>query len=211
MKIVEELLKNIYSYYPIGMNSFINKYEGQKQLRKIIENKINALIAKQNSPWTNLVYDIEKHYPGKVFDMAYLQFPSYQAVINFNSIDNDEYNSTHNLIVVISLLCSYYTIFFESDYRFKAFNSSPELTNYKIFSLNSDKKNSSIDLVAIKSEIEKNFDAHSFISHKILFDYKINGGIPYSKTEENLTFSSFPIYSYLFDSHLLLNNVQVLD
>jgi len=67
-------------------------------------------------------------------------------------------------------------------------------------------------VLAIKSIIEENFPAYSFVDHQILFNYKI----PAEAAESNLfepastTVSSYPIYSFLFNGLYLLENLIVL-
>jgi hypothetical protein len=44
----------------------------------------------------------------------------------------------------------------------------------------------------------------------ILFDYKISSGSLYSH-EDDFQFKSYPLYCFLFDSHILLDNLVILE
>jgi hypothetical protein len=149
-----------------------------------------------------------------MFDMGYHQFPSYIAAIETGKSENALFQCTQKMVLNISLLCPHYTIYFEDHFVFhynKTGALPPNLTTF--FTAKSKEVDTNkVDINFIKKTIELFFPDHSFVDHKTLFDYKLSSGLPYSYSHEDYyLFKSYPLYSFLFDSHLLLDNLTILE
>ncbi len=214
IELIKELLERVYNYYPIGIPSFRSIYEGDQKIREIIGKKINQILAKEETAWTSFVQKLEKTYSPGFFDIGYHQFPSYIAAIETNKSENDLFRFTQRAVLNISLLCPHYTVYFEDYYTFNYNKTSILPPNLRTFFSEKSKEidKEKADIASIKKTIELFFPDHSFVDHKVLFDYKLTSGLPYSFLhEEYLDFKSYPLYSFLFDSHLLLDNLTILD
>jgi hypothetical protein len=204
---IKMLLEKIYYYYPIGIPSLINSHEGKTLIRKMTEKKINEIILKEATPWASFIKELKDIHSEKIFDMGYEQFPSYIATIDLKKDDNDFFHFTRKITINISLLCLYYTIFFEDYFLFSYGESEFDNPNFRIFfSKNSSSKNE--NFIPIIQSVERFFPNHIFINHKLLFEYKISG-LPYSH-EMDLPLKPYPFYSFLFDPYLILDNLTVL-
>lgn len=117
-----------------------------------------------------------------------------------------------SLIICISLLVDYYTIFFEEVYYFLEFRNkvSPAYTIHFYESASSLKK--SFDLEFINNSIAEHFPEKKIINHCFLKEYKIKGYTPYGITEIPDNGSSYySFYELLFDSNYNLSSVELVE
>ncbi len=214
-ELLESLLKCVHHFYPIGRSSLAYSYSGCKEQDLILTNKIDELIDEVTSPWTKLVDELKENFGDAVFDMGYLQFPSYMARIEVGNESQESMSYTRTLVINISLLCPYYTIYYEDAYTFHGFyndlSPTPPVIVFRIFFT---KKNGKPEIPGKELEnvqilIQKYF-RQKYINHRILFDYDVVGGFP--RTEDISTAAnSYPIYSFLFDGFISYEDVEVLD
>jgi len=210
---IQDLLKAIHSFYPVGINNIMAKYEGLAAFRTILSNKINSVMEGESTSWSNLVYELGKIFSDRpIMDQSYNQFPSYLLSITFFEKDDGEIKLERRLLVNVSLLCSYYTIFFETRINVKS-NNGGLLPGFApgVFSLYSTNDPAQNRIDAIKMLVEAHFKGYQFAYHKTLFDYCIEGCGTYSNWQEYEAGQKYPVYSYLFDSHLLLQNILIAD
>ncbi len=210
---VQFLLKAIHSFYPVGINSLMGKYEGFSVFRRILDRKINEIAEGHTSSWTMLKDEIKCIFPHQsIIEQSYNQFPSYQLYIRIFERDEKGIRFERRLCLNISLLCQYYTLFFETIVSIKSHNDSEHSVAtsriFSFFDLEESKKN---DIDEIKLLIEKNYKDYQFVHHKILFSYFIEGCGTYSNWQEYETGQKNPIYLFLFDSHLMLENTIITE
>lgn len=113
----EELLKAIYNFYPVGCDWMRDYYSGFGKLKELIKNKIK-LIENKNTPSTIIEHQLIEVFPNdKVINCDYFMFPNYlfKIVLQTHNIQSD-FKLKKGIIINISLLCDYYTIFLENQY-----------------------------------------------------------------------------------------------
>ncbi|HMR93389.1 MAG TPA: hypothetical protein PKC69_13795 [Chitinophagaceae bacterium] len=213
MDTIQALLKDIYSFYPVGLNSFMGSYEGSKKFREILTKKINDEIDGADRPWLKLTKELKNLFSAyQFFDMAYIQFPSYQLSVNFLDKKDCGIRLERRLILNVSLLCSFYTIFFETKIKIKGEDQNFDPNNsFGILSFHSENNILLKDVEKVRELTEREFTGYRFIHHKMLFDYKIEGCGTYSNWQEYQPGQRNPVYFYLFDSNLMLDQTIIAE
>jgi hypothetical protein len=187
-ELYKELIRVIESYYPITN-------ERQSVIRKVINDKIDNL-DNHNSVLKLLCNDLMS--VGHVEDFSYLQFPNLKIYIEHIE-DEYHFRTYKNFAICISLLCPYYTYFYEYDFRIKT--SEGFLRISKICFLKDDKfkfLTKNLDVNQIDSIIKLKFPNYSFVNHQALIENKMEAGLPYGAFDFSETKYSF--MEYLFDS-----------
>ena len=215
------------------MSSFINKVlsdihlvypsvEGKKQTRDTqefkvynekLEQKINEIIVGKVTPWSTFVQQVDQKFDKNLKDLGYIQFPSYIAKLALNSEINSDYSLETEIVICVSLLSAYYSVFFQDTYRLTKYGDGNDIPFLNII-YSELKRNTEND--NIKKEImellQTNFPAYAFINHKTLFVHKFTRGFPF--TEDASTEGYYPPYTpytFLFDGFFKLENTTVLD
>jgi hypothetical protein len=65
--------------------------------------------------------------------MGYVQFPSYIATIECGKTENDIFILTQKLIINISLMCPFYTIYYEDHFKFTGYKAEAYPPDFRIF------------------------------------------------------------------------------
>lgn len=210
---IQDLLKAIHSFYPVGMNDIMMKYDGFAAFQDILSDKINVVMEGGDPSWNNLSHELGRIFAGHpLMDQSYNQFPSYQFCITLLEKDDREMKIERRLLVNISLLCPYYTLFFETKMDIKLHNSKslPQLTT-SVFNLHTTDDPAKSKMEEIRKLVETHFKGYQFAYHKTLFEYHIDGCGTYSNWQEYEAGRKYPVYSYLFDSHLMLDSIMLAD
>lgn len=208
--LIQLLLKKIQYYYPIGFPALYKDYKGQEELKEIIENKIKKIQNHEISPWNTLVKSLKSEIKDyRVQDLSFHQFPSYSLHIYLDAIElNDILKINQTIVLCLSLLVPYYTIFIESHQIISAYNerqnSNRPLRNRIIHA-----KPTGISGISyfnkitsfIKELIHKLYPGYEYVNYKTLFEYKIIGGFPYGMSLE-FSNKQFTIYDYLFSGSM---------
>lgn len=211
MVVINDLLKATHRFYPVGINSLMGDYEGFKQFREILTCKINDVMEAKITHWTKLKGDINSLFEEeRIVDLSFNQFPSYQINIKSISGEYQGFKIERQLVLNISLLCSYYTLFFETKIHSILTDENSDLIIGKQLSFYGTNHLGKDEEEKTKEFIEKNFAGYQFVHHKILFDYLVDGCGTYSNWQEYNPGMKNPIYSFLFDSHFQLENTTIL-
>ncbi|QJB38771.1 hypothetical protein HF324_13210 [Chitinophaga oryzae] len=209
-----ELLHYVHKYYPIGMPSVYNHPRIKLERDLIVEKKISDIINDVRTPWMELINDL-KRKELEIFDMAYTQFPSFMLKIKIQEIGNpfENISFSRHLILIVSLLCPFYTIFFENEYtvnnvktevrqigpKFRIFYQKllPEFSfgQEELFSF-------------IQQTTNSHFGSHTFLHHRIPFSHIISENE--LQLEGALVPGPYPIFSYLFDDSINYKNLEIL-
>lgn len=134
-----KLLEIIHSYYPIGSEQLEHNYSGYPRYKKILTNKINDIIEAKETKWVSFVNSMKPVYEADFFDMNYHQFPSHIARVNIINESNSKFDFQQTLVINISLLCNYYTVFFEDLFIFKNYSDNLSKPKIKLVYLNQKK------------------------------------------------------------------------
>jgi hypothetical protein len=211
MDLVTLLLKDIHNFYPVGLPTLMDTYSGFKSYSKILDEKINCIIENKTTNWSLLKDQITKISQLELTDFGYNQFPSYIAKIKLPSNKNIDCYTTLELVINISLLCKFYTIYIDKTFWINDVNSKSS-GNSKFTILCGLKGNESekyhIKLSEIEASIKSIFVGYTFVSHKILFNTYIDGVVPYSESLD-ISKPQYSIYNLLFDSLFVEINTMV--
>lgn len=202
--VIIELLKNTQKYYPIGMPFLYEEYDGYKMFKEKLEKKVNQILAKENTSWVRLVENVRQKFSLKpIFDYSYLQFPSYIMNLELKKNDSKEIEYTKSLVLNISLLVNYYTLFFEDIVKVKKGIDEKGLQNspyFRIVYFNKCIDKDCFEIAYIIKKIsEEVFEEYKFIQHDLLLNNKVQGGNIYGDMR-NEEFKEYSLYEYLFSN-----------
>ena len=192
---------------------------GEKKLdiKKIIGKKIDALTDTNTfyiKPFDDLFNHLKEGVSNfEIWRQPYFQFPNYIISFQLPSkyLNENKVELRQSLVVCISLLVDYYTVFFEEVYYFLEFgNKKPSSHTIHFYESTSSLK-ILFDLEFINNSIVKYFPQKKFMSHYFLKNYKIKGYTPYGITEIPDNGSSYySFYEFLFDTSNNLSSVEVV-
>lgn len=207
---IAKLLERIHYYYPIGYKLINKDYVGYIQYQEILSKKINDIIANKQTNWTSFIELMKNNWEEKVLDMNYYQFPSHIVKLKLKHEICESVERQLSVIANVSLLCNYYTVFFEDHYIFNSHSKKIVKPYHTILF----KNDCDVDSLKTFNEMQENiqffFPTHEFIHHQSLFNYKINGGEPYTESDE-FNSKSFCIYNFLFDGFFKIESTDILE
>jgi hypothetical protein len=186
-ELYQELVNTISGYYPITNTE-------NNQIREIVSDKINHL--EEPSVFKSLCKDFQEM--GNVEDFSYMQFPNRKFYLE-EIEDVGNYRTYKNFAVCISMLCPYYTFFYEFQFRIKTTNGFLGLS--QICFLNDEKFSlirRDLDIKKIDTMIKARFPHHSYVDHYALLANEIDKGLPFGEFETGK--KGFSIFRYLFDN-----------
>ncbi len=205
------LLKVIHEFYPVGIPTMKMAYPGYSNYNRILTEKINSIMDNRATPWVNVVENLKAKFGTAVTDMNYLQFPCHLMKIELETESNGPYDFKRFMVVNISLLCDFYTIFIEDFFRYASYtNQIAKPSTSILFSSKTGEEKYFDGLINnVKEKVSLAFPTHERISHKPLFSYKVRGANPY--TEEESDNEMFCLYQLLFDGFYKTDNLFTLD
>ncbi|MGF6924645.1 hypothetical protein QFZ48_000145 [Chitinophaga sp. W2I13] len=211
-EIMLDLLRYIHQYYPIGLPEYYNQPRRMMERDHILANKISDLTEGKETAWSIFVRELKQHN-WELLDMAYIQFPSYVVRIKLKTPDfsTPEIFHSRELVVVVSLLCPYYTIYYLDTYRFNTIRAAHHRYRpiFRIafkevlpeFSFNQD-----AHLKEVEDLTRLHFPSHNYASHGMLMQRYLSPGIV---LEGQSGEGPYPIYSYLFDYTFNIKNLEI--
>lgn len=212
--LISNLIQSVKKYYPIELSLSNNDYEGYSALIKIVENKIEQIINNDlPSYFYKFVGDINVYFKGfKIIDECHKQFPNYSFSIKLSDKTSNYIHSNSILVIKLSLLANYFTVFYEEINTFEKFSKFKykyQPLVYRIYSSNNnviDPEKAHFDKV-IKL-IQEYFPSYVFVEHSILFNAKVSNGNPYNQ-KANKNSTPFSIYDFLFDNEYTWGNLEI--
>lgn len=205
-----DLLKYVYKFYPVGISQLNRRqYPGYLEMEKISKMKCESVESGTNTEWTSLIAGL-RDMSLDVFDQGLSMFPSYKGWLDLGSQQKDGYNFLCRLHFCISLLCPHYTIFFEDRYVFSDFECSIPPSSTIFYSRKANNTGSQQQIwLAVDELIRGHFPGHTFIEHKLLFDYRIHSVSPF-ESEPDTASENHGLYQLLFDGHQVIDTLQIL-
>lgn len=178
---LNDIFKAIHTYYPVGFSKYADNYYGTKEWTKILLEKHDSLREDRSSTWQKLVaqltdFDLVK----QVLDQSYTQFPSLTVQFELKS-QSQELGGRRFMIIDVSLLTPYYTVFFDDRYFYHNYTIAGRMKlpfHLSIVFTHADEAARNFFSEA-KALVERFYPAHGYLSHKALMDIKAEGGIPY--------------------------------
>jgi len=196
------LVKAVHHYYPVGFYMSNVQYEGFQELQEILLSKHN------NVSRNSMPDDIKKlgeklkshfsHLPVHFED--YKQFPSYSIVIELGHHHHDGVQHLLRLVIKISLLVNYYTIYFEDiiKYNHLRYGLGPVNTTVVSFQMQREKDHAQ-HVNAVEGFLKECFPDYFFVAHELLFALKIKYGNLIDEELETAN-QTKAIFSFLFDN-----------
>lgn len=193
--IQRKLLQVIHENYPVG-SPWIKNWNDT--LQKVVEDKIDDKSESVIS-WNTLINKL-RDKGLSIQNLSHLQFPNLMLIVG-HSETFQNVTIYKNLAVCLSLLCPFYTYYYEYKHKVRigegllpfnnfVFHSQKNFESLKIF----------VPLKDIESTLNYHFPGHSFISHYSLMMNKISSGFPYGVSSINNDNLEYSFYQFLFNS-----------
>ena len=197
---LNEAIKQVHQYYPVGLLHFEEAYDGFKECKLLVEKKINELITDIDSEWKNLSKTLEQEHGKQIQILSAQQFPSYIAKIVIDNQKSEFFEYHRCLVVNVSLLWNRYTLFFEDNYIFYYNNLKRLVAPQKkiIFFEEHEFSGQKKIVETTKRDVEAQFLNHSYIHHQFLFERKVKDSVPYN-TGHEFAKDEYSLYQLLFD------------
>lgn len=198
LEVFNELLWDIYKYYPIGEPRAKTKQEDE--IRRIIVGKMKDQ-SEVNVQWRKVISEYRKLEFSLVENRYFIEFPNLMASLDLNhTVEGIKIQKS--VVVCISLLTSYYTYYYTYSHWVKL-DEGQGSAHLKPLIFLDDKSYSSlkptVNLESIVSPIAIHFPGHKFVEHSVLMSNKIQGGVPYG-FDRDLPPKEYSYYQFLFDS-----------
>jgi hypothetical protein len=215
-KFLFELLLKIYMYYPVGMPHVYRDFPGYKLYMDKLDAKIDMVQAGTNHEWINFVEAARLKCPsGSLSDLSFQQFPSYIASIVIEKNKNSEREFSCEIVVVVSLLADYYTIYLKDSYKLLNYTYSKEEIypiNYEILYYESAKNKELLELCdKLKLLLESNFSKYKYVSHHMLLNSEIQDTLLYGRSNDFPHEKKYSIYELLFDTQFFGEKITFLE
>jgi hypothetical protein len=138
--------------------------------------------------------------------------PSYLTSFNIENKKDANSEFWREVIVGVSLLSNFYTVFVEDTYRHRYGNQLSAISMNTVVFLKNALENSEIKSLIDQVHIamRKSFPEHEYVNHRLLFDYQIEGSIIYGFGED-LPGATYTFYEHLFYGQKLFEGLKVLE
>lgn len=185
-----------------------------QQIRNIVEKKVEDLMIKQG-PWQLFLDAIMKEHGENINDISALPFPAYNLKIPLASEESESYILKRQLCIDVSLVSKHYTIYFEDFYNFSEYmyEEAPMgkilvhfyVLFYKTMTTESFKRSAS----NADDYVRQFFPEYQFVSHNVLFNYKVDNLLPYQADDINKE-KVFSLYDFAMSRHYEYKNIKVI-
>jgi len=201
--VINELFQKVHDFYPMGSDRVDQTFPGKVKYDAILKDKIDSIINHQSTAWESFASDLSCLNEHSLFNMSYLQFPCFIGKLQIVSDENSRFNMQRTLVIAVSLLCDYYTLYFEDTYAFAGYTDlsvKPKL--HILFSKRNDSGEEEVLFNTVHSMLRKSFPRFGFVNHKLLFDTRIKGGFVYPDGEA-CPDRRMNLFNFLFDGDYL--------
>jgi len=211
---IYDLLYHIQANYPIGIPELYDQPRLYSNRDKIVQQKFSLDQSQQITPWKELLTASTAGI-GEVKDFGHRQFPGYmlkkevfETTLEFNHI-----HFSREIILCVSLLCPYYTAFYNDEYTFNDVKSAHRLSvpTFRIVSqqvVTSEYNQEVSKLQSLLDLVPKYFPGYQFVQHSIVFKNTVTNGV---RLEAQGSRGALPFFSYLFDDSFSLKNLEIQD
>ncbi len=201
--VINELFQKVHDFYPMGSDRVDQRFPGKVKYDAILKGKIDSIINRQSTAWERFASELSGLNEYFLFDMSYLQFPGFTGKLQILSDENSRFNMQRALVISVSLLCDYYTLYVEDTYTFRDYGDlslKPKL--HILFSKKNDSGEEEGLFNTVHEMLRKSFPRFGFVNHKLLFDTRIKGGFVYPDGEAcpDMLMS---LFNFLFDGDFL--------
>lgn len=169
-----DLLKYVHSSYPVGMPSITN---WSPAVKAIVSEKIDGRSFSANK-WKSVVTKLRGEGM-QIEDLSYMQFPSLSLVIE--QVSKNENLSIHkNFVIHLSLLCPFYTCYFEYKHKVNIGSGLLPLNSVVFYSSTRfDMLKCSVSRSHVLAILENEFPQYEFFDHYTLMLNNVCGCYPY--------------------------------
>ena len=188
------LARSIYQYYPIG---FTQAKNWNRQLNNIIADKIDGKLELLKQ-WDAVVKDL-RNGNLKIENLSWLQFPNLMLVVEHAEKIQDLV-VYKNLILCASLLCPFYTCFYQYETKVSIENGIMPLSSLAFSSTKGfDTLRSPTSCKIVQETFERFFTNYTFLGHFDLMVNKLYGGVPHGIDKIYNTNLEYSMYQFLFN------------
>ncbi|MGJ7033238.1 hypothetical protein [Niabella hirudinis] len=204
---IKQILKSVYKYYPLGSSLNPDEFD-DGEFGRIIGEKIEKVMSNEETPWSKAIREFELKFE-KMLNWDYIQFPCYKATLEVN--ENEFY--LRRIVVVVSLICPFYTIYVEDCIKFNRFEGIRGVTSSILFSCNSMKdKELELKIQWVNDTIGNHFRGYTFCPHIYLFDYKFAASaLQHYDRMPSTDLTKYPVYNLLFDNSFNIDKIIILN
>lgn len=177
-----------------------------------MEEKVNALVTDKKTPWTTILSALRGWTDLPISDEAYRQFPNYILTINLEERKLGSMTSNRRLYLVVSLITTHFTFFIKEDICVKLDNERSSTNTGFLSAIHAGFAPNEVELTEfLSAEMSKHFPDHIHIHHKILFDCKVSGGVPYGLDLTSTPHKSYTMFEFLFEPFPFCEHFLILD
>ena len=176
------------------------RFPGYQNLLEILSDKINVLIDENRiEPWTSLVDQVKSTFDDyELIDLSFLQQASLTLTVELNSSQNNFLKRSTKLIISISLLGTYYTIFFEENIGpYGPFKTNYALPINKIYYKSPSTEIESDIFQKATKLVQEYYSHYTFLNHIFLLSFPITGATPHGEDMETAK-AKYLIFDFLF-------------
>ncbi len=210
------IINDIRKYYALGTPDIAHRYDGYSKIKRIVENKLEMLNTDSNlslEKWGEILYYFKSTFEEfELIDFSYIQAPSLILNIKTLTLSNSYFHFDKSIVLCISLLAKYYTIYCMDRFipSIESDSAPPSPTIYA----RPLRENSSLSKKEnINKYLSKTLKEYIFIEHSTIFNAKISGTLPFGVNLEDYNYNtnSYPLGVFLFGSvEFFDNNTKIL-
>lgn len=213
--IIEDLLKKVHEYYPVGMPDLSNSYSGRLAFNEIIRQQYDGQRPKEETEsWSKTLDELKKLPQDRLYDLSMYQFPNYAVKLTLEKSKDQEVYTERTLHLAISLLTHHFTTFYSYSIEIESlrrkFSRKDSLQLGHIVFYGKETANSEQKDLLTKANniVTTNFPDHYFVAHDLLMKREIEGVMPYDEELEyyQLRMKAHSFYELLFDNGILRKN-----
>lgn len=184
------------------LQNFVNKFydpsrTGYRQMSELVASKVNSIDTE--SDWSRLIGFMRSDY-GDVEDLAFMQFPNRELrIVDYELVEG--YRVSKLFTVCLSLLCPFYTLFY--DYAFAIQAPTGHYVDISRICFLKDEKfgmiSRNLDISNIMKIVGTLFPDYRYVDHYPLMTWSAESGPPFGAFESATT--KYTFYQYLFDRY----------
>ncbi|MGC4231554.1 MAG: hypothetical protein QM594_00955 [Niabella sp.] len=188
------------------------------KIKSIVNKKIEVEVASKDAIFTRFCKILQDNVrPLTVYNFMHFNFPNYVAAINFPDNTTEDIAKRSYLVICLSLLADYYTLYFSDTFYFRNYGDYKDGVDlvpphFTIHSLETNPSFLDSKINAIKESIAVFFPNRKYIRHDLLKKWKNEKFYPYGEDEKMLGLKQFSLFELLFDRQLTFcsENMEVL-
>jgi hypothetical protein len=213
LPLINELLKSVYSHYPVGYWQYKEFYSGYKKMEEIVNHKLNFECNDSSSPSNVFAFSLRNRLADmSIENRNYLNYPNYNYVIHVSKSSTGQVEQRHSIEICISLLCNYYTMYIVNEYALKKTgNDSVEYypATFATYSFSDNREDTDTAVLKVVQDLLfEHFPQKEFVKHSTLMSHKITSVFPF---RQDVYFGTDRTHFSLFDLLFNFNSMEKIN